>query len=351
LARAHYATYTRKPMVNSHSKSITGFVNISNLLNERRSVLLITLVVTLVIRPNDDPATQITSKWAEEVVDYAQGRGLQVVDLHGSLANPVRFRETLEKMKPCLIVHYGHGTEDALLGQDQVPLLTLDNVGLIRGITVYTIGCHIGKRLGKAMVEAGGYVASAYAGQYVFDPFNETPFRESVNAGAKALIEGKTLGEAYQAVRQTYDGWILLEFNRELDFIEQSIRELNSTYRTNSGEGNGPWTNLTEAYELRKSSLKMEIAGIRNKTRPIEADKVILEAFHKIQIAEHLSSDGLHAGSTSGPKQLAVKLLDYAKRYWVRTCRKCGYVNPISRYHCSECGMFLLTQSVACLFI
>ena len=65
--------------------------------------------IILVVRPNYDEATAIISKWAEDIIDYAQQRSLEVVDLHGSTANPNNFNEVMKKRKPSLIVHYGHG--------------------------------------------------------------------------------------------------------------------------------------------------------------------------------------------------------------------------------------------------
>ena len=303
----------------------------------------------LVIRPNHDLATATISKWGEEVVEYARGQGFQVIDLHGSLANPDKLQEALTQVKPKLIVHYGHGREDALLGQNDAPLFTLDNASQLRGVAVYTVSCCSGRKFAEAIERVGGSFIG-YSRVFLFNPFNEAPFRESVNVGVKALIDGKTMGEAYEAGQQEYDKWIRAEFQREIDFADLTLHLIDLGVREGRLLGRKLWATLKEGYSLRKISLQIELEATLDKVKRDEAEKKILEAFDKIQTAELLLNDDSRADLTIEQKQLAAKMVDCAKRRWVVSCAECGCINPINRPYCRECGTFLLTQSVIRMF-
>jgi hypothetical protein len=296
----------------------------------------------IVVRPNYDSATEITSKWAEEIVEYARQKGFEVIDLYGIAASPERFLEALKQAKPRIVVHYGHGREDALLGQNGRPLLTLDNLDLVKGIVFYIVGCHSGKKLSQAILDAGGIAVSAYSGTYIFNPFDETPFRESANSGVRALIEGKTFGEACQAQKQTYMKWIRLMSQQDLDFTERSIREIEAHGRTSPPGSTELWTNLCEAYRLRRAALEIEIQDVEERKRKEEIGRIILQAFNRIQAAEQ-AYDCATESLTLEQRNIASEKLDYAKKYWVVRCQKCELVNPLNRHHCN-CGAFLYPE-------
>jgi hypothetical protein len=289
----------------------------------------------VVVRPNYDSATGFTSKWAEEIVEYARQKGIRVIDLYGNAASPEKFEEALRKAKPKMVVHYGHAREDALLGQYGRPLLTLDNLHLVERVLFYIVGCHSGKRLTQAILDAGGIGASAFSDRFIFNPFNEDPYRESVNSGVKALIEGKTFREACQVQQQTFMKWIRQATQQDLDFMERSVEEIKihgSASRSGSSE---LWASLCEAYELRRSALKIEMQDLDKKERKDEIGGIILQAFRKIEAAQQ--AYGATEGLTPEQRKIASEKLEYAKMYWVARCQKCGLVNPLNRHHCS-CG-------------
>jgi hypothetical protein len=293
----------------------------------------------VVVRPNYDSATAFTSKWAEEVVEYARQKGIKVIDLYGNAASPERFQEALTQAKPKMVVHYGHGREDALLGQHGRPLLVLDNLHLAKGILFYLVCCHSGKRLTQAILDAGGIGVSSFSDRFIFTPFDDGPYRESVNSGVKALIEGKTYREACQIGQQTFMKWIRVAAQQDLDFTEQSIDEIKTHGSSGLPDSIELWTNLCEAYELRRSALKIEMQDPEKKERKEEVGEIILQAYGKIEAAQHVY-DRAAGGLTSEQRKIASKKLGYAKTYWVARCHKCGLVNPLNRHHC-RCGAFL----------
>jgi len=299
----------------------------------------------LVIRPSYDSATVTTSRWAKEIIEYAQSRGIEVIDLCGSSADPAKFQEVLEKVKPRLIVHYGHGREDALLGQNDIPLLTLNNVGLLRGLCVYTVSCRSGKKLGDAIADVGGSFIG-HSGVFLFNPFNETPFRESVNTGVRALIDGKTMGKAYEASQQEYNKRIRAEFQTEINFADLTLQLIDLGVREGTLVDRDLWATLREAYSLRKASLQIEVEAIVNKAERAKVEETIMEAFGKIRRVEAFLNNDARADLTAEERQLATKMLDCAKKRWIVPCSECGCFNPINRSHCRWCGAFLLTQSV-----
>jgi hypothetical protein len=296
----------------------------------------------VVVRPSYDPATEITSRWAEEIVEYARQKGIRVIDLYGSTASPERFLEALKQAKPKIVVHYGHGREDALLGQHGRPLLTLDNLGSVKGVIFCIVGCHSGKKLAQAILDAGGTAVSAFSDRFLFNPFNDDSYRESVNSGARALIDGKTFGEARQVQQQTFMKWIRLACQQDLDFTERSIVEIKIQGSGGRSGGSQLWANLCESYELRRSALKIEIQDLEKKERQEEIGEIILQAFSKVEAAQQ-AYDGVAEGLTLEQRKIAFEKLEYAKRYWVARCQKCGLVNPLNRHHCS-CGASLCPQ-------
>jgi len=304
----------------------------------------------LVIRPDYDLATATTSKWAKEIIEYAQSRRIEVIDLCGSSANPAKLQEVFEKVNPRLVLHYGHGRDDALLGQNDAPLFTLNNVSLLRGVCVYTVSCCSGKELADAIADVGGSFIG-HSEVFLFTPLNETPFRQSVNTGVRALIDGKTMGQAYEESQQEYNKWIRTEFQREIDFTELTIQLIDLGVKEGKLVDKDLWTTLREAYCLRRVSLQIEVEAIVNKGERAEAENTVMEAFGKIRTVEAFLNSDARADLTAEERELATKMLDCAKKRWIISCSECGCVNPINRSHCRGCRAFLLTQSVIRMFL
>lgn len=196
------------------------------------------------IRPRYDEVTTIVFNWAEEVIDYAKGLGYEVVDLKGTKATRSDLGRILKLFNPRLIIHYGHGREDALLGQNDEPLIDLENVELLAGRITYTISCDTAKKLGK---EVAKYKKSSFVGfedKFLLPPSfvplqDLLPFKDSVNSFVKALLEGKSVKEAYE---RSYVMWTIWarRYDNEVwsnyfDFVKK-LGEIETTFVPKSFE-------------------------------------------------------------------------------------------------------------------
>jgi len=68
----------------------------------------------------------------------------------------------------------------------------------------------------------------------------------------------------------------------------------------------------------------------------------ICSIIERIQAAQQ-AYDSATESLTLEQRSIASEKLDYAKKYWIVRCRKCGLINPINRHHCN-CGAFLYSQ-------
>lgn len=165
----------------------------------------------LFIRPRYDDVTKIVFNWADEVIEYAKQAGYQTIDLKQEEATHDNVETILKSLNPKLVVHYGHGREDALLGQKDEPLIDLANAKLLAGRITYTVSCDTAKKLGK---EVAKYEKSSFIGfeeKFLIPPsfvplHNLLPFKEAVNSFVKALLEGKGIKEAYE---RSYVVWTI----------------------------------------------------------------------------------------------------------------------------------------------
>jgi len=109
--------------------------------------------VCVITRPLYDEATCVAYAHTDEVINVLRER-VAVIDLGLEHANRRNVETVLQDLRPIYYKHCGHGTEDALLGQDDERMLDDSNVHFLAGCTVSTIACH-SSRLAKLAVERG----------------------------------------------------------------------------------------------------------------------------------------------------------------------------------------------------
>jgi hypothetical protein len=124
----------------------------------------------LLIAPYYDAVTELGGIVERSLIPILQGEGMTVLTLEGDectydnlyqiLADPLKHGYQLAN----LIVYIGHGLDDAWLGQvpEQRPMLTPDDVWLLKDAVVVSISCNTLKYLGNLAVTKGG--AKAYIG-------------------------------------------------------------------------------------------------------------------------------------------------------------------------------------------
>lgn len=105
--------------------------------------------------------------------------------------------------KPGWFVHYDHGSEYVMWGDDEKPIIDLSNLNRLAGMHVYCMNCLSGKGLGahavgKGVLEYWGYVDSV---SFTTDAVDE--FGEALNYGiVMAVAEGKWLKDVVEDARQ-----------------------------------------------------------------------------------------------------------------------------------------------------
>jgi hypothetical protein len=163
----------------------------------------------IVVRPEYELTTRYISAWADEIIDFAEEKKIEVVNLDKEKATRKEFEGRLKKLKETrLIFINGHGGEDCILGQDhQILLKEDDNDDLLAGKITYALSCQSAKKLGQKVSKYEktvyiGYVDefiflldSRYASKPLLDP-KAKPFMEASNQVMRSLLKGNTAKES-----------------------------------------------------------------------------------------------------------------------------------------------------------
>lgn len=184
-------------------------------LNKRLDTLQPVLVAAVkklvLIRPciPGDNYTQLGSNvWADLVRQKANVEGWQVVDLSANGATRAQIETNINSVKPHLIIHYDHGSNFTLYGQDanvSVPGLDEANINLATGRFVSTVSCLSASGLGPAAISDGITTYLGYTDLHYFVIGYQDRFGQAANAVNYALLEGKTAQQAFDIGWQAYD--------------------------------------------------------------------------------------------------------------------------------------------------
>lgn len=169
------------------------------------------------MRPAYDLVTQAGAWFMEQVLATARAEGYAIDDLERFEATREALQLTLSREGVGAIFYgVGHGSEEVYTGDAGQPVLTVDNAGWMRGRIVHLMSCRTGVALGPALIEAGAQAFIGYTYDYYVllgaDPRVESEYTQAFLdpdvTFARALVEGKSLGEAYRLSRETAEAWI-----------------------------------------------------------------------------------------------------------------------------------------------
>jgi len=157
----------------------------------------------LLVRPNFDSATEHTFAFAAEILQRCQDAGIDTIELAEGEATRARVEEELAKGVD-LFIHYDHGDEDALIGQDEKAVIDMKNCGLLADKEVYTLACLSAKTLGAEVWRKGGtYWAYVEVVSYTTDALAE--FQEAFNCGfCYRFIEGDSHKNALKRAKEVF---------------------------------------------------------------------------------------------------------------------------------------------------
>lgn len=170
----------------------------------------------IVTRPQYDITTKYLSVWAEEVINFAKKKKIEVIDLLKDKANKKDFVGRVKKLKPDVIFLNGHGDDDCVTGHDEEALVEAgDNHDILRGAITYALSCNSGKILGPKVAENNEATYIGYEDEFIFivngnylsrpqdDPMAK-PFMEASNQVMISLLKGHRAGEASEKSKNKF---------------------------------------------------------------------------------------------------------------------------------------------------
>lgn len=155
------------------------------------------------VAPRFDAATDYSIKWCRETLDKIKGK-LSIIRLFDQ--NAIRGKvlaEMKKDPKPLWFVHYDHGSEYAMWGDDEKKIIDLSNLGVLSGTHTYCMNCSSGKGLGSHAQGAGLLEYWGYVDTVSFTTDAAKEFGEAFGWGlVEAVIQGVWLKEVLEEARE-----------------------------------------------------------------------------------------------------------------------------------------------------
>ena len=170
----------------------------------------------LVTRPQHDVTTRYISAWAGEIIDRAEQKGIDVIDLSKEKACRKEFESRIKKLSPNAIFLNGHGSESSVCGHDNEVLVEAGkNHQLLQSTITYAVSCDSGKELGEKVAKAPSTTYIGYKDEFIFiadqryvtrplDDPKARPFMESSNQVMVSILKGNTAQSASERTRNTF---------------------------------------------------------------------------------------------------------------------------------------------------
>lgn len=175
----------------------------------------------LIIAPLLDLPTVTSNMAVWDILDYASNRTNKIdFDLLSGL-QAIRLIYDVKSYfkKYDLIIYYGHGKPSKLMGNHiWFSMIDARNSDTLKDKIISTMACYSGKRLGQIAIESG---AKAYIGTITkyFAAFPETErnyltdWIDYTTSKDKALIDGRTVGEAFRIFQKKGEHYLKIYEN------------------------------------------------------------------------------------------------------------------------------------------
>ena len=167
-------------------------------------------MLLLLTRPRYDTPTHYLFYWAGFLIDEAGKKGVEVIDLDKDKARKKKLHSYLAKQPIDIVILNGHGSPEAVAGQDDEVILSTGNgTKLLNGKIIFVRACDAGAILGKEIIKMGASSFIGYIQPFIFpidkDSFNRpledelaAPVLTCSNQVGLSLIKGKSAAEAQQ---------------------------------------------------------------------------------------------------------------------------------------------------------
>ena len=151
-----------------------------------------------------DEATEFSYRWNQRLWEALTG--LDRIDLMDDRATRSEWEKALDLHNPDLIVHYGHGSEWMLVGDDSKAIMDEYNANKASGRTVFTMCCSAAAKLGADAYRKGCVAWWGYINPFAFMTEDEEVFCELANMGLIEKIEtGASWPKVLERVKEAYD--------------------------------------------------------------------------------------------------------------------------------------------------
>lgn len=152
--------------------------------------------------PRFDLATDESIKWCRKAVDQVSVH-MRVMECFDEQAVQDHVLKVLKMTGAEWFMHYDHGSEYVMWGDDEEPIIDLSNLGELAGMHVYCMNCSSGKGLGAHAPSLGVLEYWGYNGPVSFTTDAVDEFGEAFNYGIiAATAGGKWLKDVVEEARQ-----------------------------------------------------------------------------------------------------------------------------------------------------
>jgi len=155
-------------------------------------------------------ATQISYRWTEAVKQHFEANGWQVLDLAVDDAVRANIEDFLQSRESSVFLFYGHGLPDQMCGQDEIAVIDLENLHLLKNQKVYVVACWTAQTLGSAAADIArcylGYDNEVNVGVESYADYIE----KCVNKGILVMLDTPScmIEQARQLMIDEYEHWI-----------------------------------------------------------------------------------------------------------------------------------------------
>ena len=152
----------------------------------------------IICAPIFDFVTEITYDESREAKKYAEYHGVATIDLSDELAIKANVEAELRINLTALFFHADHGNPDMIWGDDEKPVIDMNNVQLLADRENYMVNCSSAKTLGVEAFKKGALAFWGYTDIVSLTTDALPEFEEFFLYGLKRRIDGQDWPECLE---------------------------------------------------------------------------------------------------------------------------------------------------------
>ena len=151
--------------------------------------------------PQFDEVTNYTLDEAEDAIDYLEALDIDYIAFLDADALKSLVVDALRKYPEANFAHWNHGSEDAIYGDDEQPIIDLNNADLLYERECFNSNCSSAVRLGVKVWQGGG-IFQGYKGVVSFTTDAAEEFKEAFNFAFKRRVDGFELPDCIGMMKE-----------------------------------------------------------------------------------------------------------------------------------------------------